>query len=810
MNNQPRFSVIVPTHDGEARLHESLGSVTSQTFTDYELIVVCDACTDRSGEVAKEYGATVLYVNCGRDGLARNAGIDHATGEWILFLDDDDHFLHEYCFEQLNKTISRLENEKPDAIDFAFVWKEKRYCVPSPKESFVMVWARAWRRSFIGNNRMDDTQYGADANFFERMILHNPDAKIYYWNFPMYYYNYMRKGSMSQVHYDEQAYLDIIITHNNEPWECGRPMFDMIQHQQCADMSKVHVVLVQDGERNGLDWESLFAQYSYRIDVVTIPHSGPAAARNAGLEHSNGQWVMFCNFDDMIADVAALNLILENIPNDDYDIIWGKYAQKTVWVTGHTYINCTDECNLVNCDNKMYRRKFLDEHLVRFIPESGVHYDYVFNTIALAESEQWRVGTLTTVDYLYFKSFSKNSYRHTVNGHMAMITSRAERDMLLVHEMDKRGKNDEYIRAVVRVMLDYYFDIYDPDVESKPVTMTPGAARFYHKHRDIIDNISDSDLEVLTEFAQTELFSRIQMIYNEHRLEYYLVNDDISFRDWLKLADGTQENGIPEEQNNTYTDNGDSAEPIQAEANVSDPRIVVYCGTRNVYPNMIASVKSLLATTPVDHVYFLIEDDAFPEQLPDIITTINVSGQNVFPPDGPNFSNAWTYMCMMRATFPTLFSQYSRILSLDIDIVINDNVSDLWNYDMTDYYLAGVAEPQRQKKPDDPLYVNFGVVMMNLDKMRQDGIQQKVVDALNAKKIDCPEQGAFNQACAGHILALPNDYNCTVYSHITGKPERERILHYAGQRYWKHYRNVKAYSDLTWSDVMTKQNELKG
>ena len=89
-------------------------------------------------------------------------------------------------------------------------------------------------------------------------------------------------------------------------------------------------------------------------------------------------------------------------------------------------------------------------------------------------------------------------------------------------------------------------------------------------------------------------------------------------------------------------------------------------------------------------------------------------------------------MCMMRADYPELFPEYSRILSLDIDVVINDNVSDLWDYDLTDYYLAGVPERQRQKSSADPLYINFGVVMMNLDKLRHDRKRDEIVNDFTA------------------------------------------------------------------------------
>ncbi|NBE55875.1 glycosyltransferase [Streptomyces sp. YC537] len=92
----PRFSVIVPAYKVQAYLHESLHSVLRQSFTDLELIAVDDCSPDASGEVIDEVAAADprvravhLTENVGL-GRARNAGIEHATGDYLIFLDADD------------------------------------------------------------------------------------------------------------------------------------------------------------------------------------------------------------------------------------------------------------------------------------------------------------------------------------------------------------------------------------------------------------------------------------------------------------------------------------------------------------------------------------------------------------------------------------------------------------------------------------------------------------------------------------------------------------------------------------------------
>ena len=188
----PFFSVIVPTHNAEGYIRKGLDSIRSQVFTDYELIVVCDRCTDGTAEIAREYTDRVIEVNYGRTGPSRNAGLDAARGEWVLFMDDDDWFLHEYVFDQLAATVG--ENGE-DILAFSFIFKGKGYAANVPGHLFIAVWNKCWRRSFIGDTRFPDWDMGEDDVGFTR-ILH-PKAKITYWDMPMYYYNYLREGSIT-------------------------------------------------------------------------------------------------------------------------------------------------------------------------------------------------------------------------------------------------------------------------------------------------------------------------------------------------------------------------------------------------------------------------------------------------------------------------------------------------------------------------------------------------------------------------------------------------------------------------------------
>ncbi|AVV42331.1 glycosyl transferase [Streptomyces sp. P3] len=120
----PRFSVIVPVFKVQGFLRECLDSVLEQSFDDLEVIAVDDCSPDGCGAILDEYAArdprvkaVHLPQNVGL-GRARNAGLPHATGDYVLFLDSDDR----YTPGLLRALADRLEATRdPDILVFDHV-----------------------------------------------------------------------------------------------------------------------------------------------------------------------------------------------------------------------------------------------------------------------------------------------------------------------------------------------------------------------------------------------------------------------------------------------------------------------------------------------------------------------------------------------------------------------------------------------------------------------------------------------------------------------------------------------------------------
>ncbi|MER2190037.1 MAG: glycosyltransferase [Solibacillus sp.] len=115
---EPFFSIIVPVYNVEDYLDDCYLSISSQSFSDYEIIFVNDGSTDYSGEKCDEickHNKRAITIHKENGGLsdARNVGISLSKGKYIVLLDSDD-MLNEKALESLHRLIN--ENEFPDVL----------------------------------------------------------------------------------------------------------------------------------------------------------------------------------------------------------------------------------------------------------------------------------------------------------------------------------------------------------------------------------------------------------------------------------------------------------------------------------------------------------------------------------------------------------------------------------------------------------------------------------------------------------------------------------------------------------------------
>lgn len=239
-------------------------------------------------------------------------------------------------------------------------------------------------------------------------------------------------------------------------------------------------------------------------------------------------------------------------------------------------------------------------------------------------------------------------------------------------------------------------------------------------------------------------------------------------------------------------------------------KYVVYAGTRNLYEQMVWAAKSLVAHTKIDRVYFLIEDDVFPYELPEFIECINVKEymENQFPPWSKNANTHFTKMALVRVCYSELLPDVDKVLQLDVDTIVLDDISGLWEIDLTGKWFAACWESLSGYDPyHSGHYYNVGVCMFNLAQMREDNAQWTLVNWINTTKANCVEQDALNKlgAMCGKACDISVRFN---ENRACGYTDNPAIQHYLGYMDWLTNPNLprreylKLYRNKTWEEIL--------
>ncbi len=240
---------------------------------------------------------------------------------------------------------------------------------------------------------------------------------------------------------------------------------------------------------------------------------------------------------------------------------------------------------------------------------------------------------------------------------------------------------------------------------------------------------------------------------------------------------------------------------------------IVYAADHNYMLYCCVSIYSLLEHFPAGSpvcVHLLLNEsissrdvallDVLSDRFPGILFKRHLIPEELFRER--DFSDSlWSKAACYRLLLPELLFDIDVCLYLDSDTLIVGDLTSLFQIDLTDTYLAGVFEdiaPVREQTvgreiPGTDTYINSGVLLMNLRKMRSDRIRDQLYAGISRYLV--VDQDLLNVCCYGHIRLLPQEYNC-----IPGVYVKEpRIYHFLMRDYLRPWKNRRAAgSDLWW------------
>ena len=228
----------------------------------------------------------------------------------------------------------------------------------------------------------------------------------------------------------------------------------------------------------------------------------------------------------------------------------------------------------------------------------------------------------------------------------------------------------------------------------------------------------------------------------------------------------------------------DSLSDIKYKTYTNQKAVFVTACTRNYYKYLYTWVSSITKNNFYKKIYLIIEDDKL--NLP--FTNIEYININKIPLNkkGLNYNTGYSIASLARLYLADILKDEDIILYLDTDTLVIDNLSSLWKLNLYNYYMAAVIDLGARKNLmtknidiDKNNYVNSGVCLFNLKKIREDNKVKDLDYFVNNNKLMYPDQDTLNVVFKNKILFLDNAYNSSPF---TGQSKDIKIYHWAGAK----------------------------
>lgn len=317
--------------------------------------------------------------------------------------------------------------------------------------------------------------------------------------------------------------LSIVVTHYNEPWSTCRPLFDSIALQQGINFEDIEVLVVEDGRENNLNDANLLFGYKYEITHLIKKHEGVSSARNFGLDHAKGDYVMFCDCDDMFLNSYGIYLLMSGM-NEGKDMIYGCFVEEVKDEDGNVTLSRHDK-DVTFVHGKAFRRQYLIDENIRFDPSLTIHEDSYFVFLASACSDS--KSEISTPFYLW-KWNENSTVRKDPTDYVLKTYEHVMRNRIaLCRQLNERGQADNFQNMVCKTIIDSYYDA------NKPEWLKP-------ENAELVKKAEKAFKEFYLEFGQDYLECNInriaEMMYvcRAKAFQSGLRCEQITIADWIK------------------------------------------------------------------------------------------------------------------------------------------------------------------------------------------------------------------------------------------------------------------------------------
>jgi len=253
--------------------------------------------------------------------------------------------------------------------------------------------------------------------------------------------------------------LSLCITRYQEDWATCKDLFDSIATQRGINFEDIEVIVVNDG-RDKLLTGREFMDYPYHVNYMAMPeHGGVSKARNYAMDHATGDYIMFCDIDDMFLNNCGLHLMFCAM-KEGVDFASSSFVEEIYGDDGAYKIVRHDK-DITFIHGKLYRRQYLIDENIRWNEDLTIHEDGYFNVIASICTDNKKDSSAQVYLWKWNPDsvVRKNPKAYVLRTYDHLMKSRAA----ICKELNNRGFIDEYLNAVVKTVCDSYYDFNKPE-----------------------------------------------------------------------------------------------------------------------------------------------------------------------------------------------------------------------------------------------------------------------------------------------------------------------------------------------------------
>jgi lipopolysaccharide biosynthesis glycosyltransferase/glycosyltransferase involved in cell wall biosynthesis len=595
------------------------------------------------------------------------------------------------------------------------------------------------------------------------------------------------------------------------------PVFNQEKYiEQCLSsiqsqaFGNLEIIVVDDGSTDStLAILRRLRDGDERIIILEQSNKGAGAARNFGMTFATGDFVHFVDSDDWLEPDAYSKLIgiQSSNPSDIIVFFYNRFDNNTgefrkvqlfplAPSTTKNLHTISDKQTLLNTSvvpwNKLYRKEFLDRTKARF-DETKVANDRTFYFKSVLDAESICLFAEALINY-------------RVNNESSLIgSSRATHIQDLVAAYTStfdtcKGLDSESREKIIKATINDLFGVYEKAKLDQKLRMAP----------------------IISSFLKSEAAEHNPALAKKEGWDAKLaIFKSFSREDSRKV--------IP----------------------------VVMATNDNYAPYLFATVNSISRTLNEGYrCRIFVFHSSLSRKYVDLLeNSLEYDNVDVFCIDVSAIAEAqetysrahYSIEMYYRILIPELLDMYEKILYLDCDLIVTRSVSELYEIDLGDNYIAGVRNFCNQSmfnwiknslKLDPANYVNTGVLLFNNVEFQKSEAKKKCFELLKSRDfLACPDQDMLNYACQNKIKIIDSGWNLQWHhvfkkykssdtldfsrDDLTNAETKRFIIHYTSgikawshplyeyaDAFWKNARETLVYSEVIQANLKKKMSQI--